>query len=129
MLQTTSLRGGVELDLDKQRREAGTARLKQWVETEHQNVTIPVRRERAKLVTEPVTDQSRDQAMSGPDISEGEHEETLFEEEPVVETRTVPKERVRLEKESVTEDREVGADLRKERIETEGDVESTRRDR
>ncbi len=46
----------------------------------------------------------------------------LHEEEPVVSKRTVPKERVRLEKETVTSDEPVSADLRKEQIQAEGDV-------
>ncbi len=124
---TAMTRSEEELVAEKQTQAAGKARLKKWIETEHQTVTIPVRRERAKVVTEPITDANRDEAMDGPDITAGEHEETLYEEEPVVGKRTVPKERVRLEKESVTDDREVGADLRKERIETEGDVEHEHR--
>ena len=39
-----------------------------------------------------------DRALSGPDISEGEHEITPSDEELVVEKRTVPKDRVRLTK-------------------------------
>jgi stress response protein YsnF/sporulation protein YlmC with PRC-barrel domain len=117
-----------ELHVDKQDREVGRARLRKWVETEHAQVTVPIRREKAKLVTEPITDENRDKAMSGPEISEGEHEVTLHEEEPVVQTRTVPKERVRLEKESETEERPVEAELEKERIEMEGGR-GTRRDR
>src|SRR3954454_13091907 len=56
---------------------------------------------------------------------ENVHEESLYEQEPVADTRTVPKERVRLEKEGETEQREVGADLRKERVRTEGEVDDT----
>ena len=37
----------------------------------------------------------------------------------------VPKERVRLDKDVVTEDRSVTEDVRKEQIEVEGDVETT----
>jgi stress response protein YsnF len=44
----------------------------------------------------------------------------LHEEEPVVEKRAVPKERVRLEKDTVTDEREVTEEVRKERIEHEG---------
>ncbi len=107
-------------------REAKRARLVKYVETEHQNVTVPVKRERAKLVTEPITDENRDEAMSGPDIRENAYEATLYEEEPVVETRAVPKERVRLDKETDTEQEQVGADVRKERIRTEGDIDDSR---
>jgi stress response protein YsnF len=114
-----------ELVAGKRQQATGRARLVKYVETEHRNVTVPIQRERAKLVTEPITDANRDQAMGGPDISEGVHEETLYEEEPVVEKRAVPKERVRLEKDSEVEEREVGADLRKEKIRTEGEVDES----
>jgi len=124
---TAMTRSEEELVAGKQTRAAGRARLVKYVETEHKNVTIPIRRERAKLVTEPINDENRDEAMRGPDIREDVHEETLYEDEPVVGKRTVPKERVRLEKEGETTEREVGADLRKERIKSEGDVESERR--
>jgi len=123
---TAMTRSEEELVAGKRTREAGQARLVKYVETEHRNVTVPIKRERAKVVTEPITDANRDEAMRGPDIRENAHEETLYEEEPVVEKRTVPKERVRLEKESETEQREVGADLRKEQVRTEGDVETKR---
>jgi stress response protein YsnF len=46
----------------------------------------------------------------------------LHEEEPVVEKRTVPKERVRLEKDVETDDEQVSEQVRKERIEAEGDI-------
>ena len=64
--------------------------------------------------------------MAGGDITEEEHEVTLHAEEPVVEKRTVPKERVRLETDTVTDEQQVTDEVRKERIETDGDV---RRDR
>jgi stress response protein YsnF len=50
-----------------------------------------VRREKARLEREPITDANIDAATSGPDISE-EHEVILREEEPVVEKRVVPRE-------------------------------------
>jgi stress response protein YsnF len=46
---------------------------------------------------------------------------TLHEEQPVVEKRTVPKERVRMDKEAVTDERQVSEEVRKERIDVEGD--------
>ena len=60
--------------------------------------------------------------MDGPDISEEEHEVTLHAEEPVVEKRTVPKERVRMDRDTVTDEETVSEEVRKERIEPEGDV-------
>lgn len=47
----------------------------------------------------------------------------LYEEEPVTEKRTVAKERVRLSTDTVTNEREVSEDLRKEQIEADGDIE------
>jgi stress response protein YsnF len=64
--------------------------------------------------------------MSGPDISEEEHEVTLHAEEPVVEREVVPKERVRLDKDTVTEQRGISEEVRKERIDAEGDADRDR---
>jgi hypothetical protein len=60
-------------------------------------------------------------------ISSAEHEVVLHAEEVVVEKRVVAKERVRLETDTVTEDVSVEAEIRKERIETEGDLDRDRR--
>ena len=46
----------------------------------------------------------------------------LTEERPLVRKETVPVERVKLAKESVTEDHQVSEQVRKEQIETEGDA-------
>ena len=45
----------------------------------------------------------------------------LHEEEIVTEKRAVPKERVRLTKDTVTDEETVSDDIRKEQIEVEGD--------
>jgi len=45
----------------------------------------------------------------------------LHEEEVVAEKRAVPKERVRLEKDTVTDQQQVSEEVRKERIEADGD--------
>jgi uncharacterized protein (TIGR02271 family) len=108
-----------ELRVGTAEREAGRARLRKWVETEDVQETVPVRREEARVEREPITDANREEAMAGPEISEGEHEVVLREEEVVAEKRAVPKERVRLEKESVSDEREVSDTVRKERIEVD----------
>ena len=110
-----------ELAVGTQARERGRARLRKYVTTEEQQVTVPVQREEARVEREPITDANLDAATSGPDITEAEHEVTLREEEPVVEKRTVPKERVRLDTDTVTEERQVGEEVRKEQIQVEGD--------
>lgn len=110
-----------ELRVGTARREAGRVRLRKYVVTENVQTTVPVQREEVRIEREPITEANREAALSGPDITESEHEVVLHEEEPVVEKRTVPKERVRLEKDAVTEEREISEEVRKERIETEGD--------
>jgi uncharacterized protein (TIGR02271 family) len=113
-----------EMRVGIERREAGRVRLRKYVVTEEQQYTVPVRHEEVRIEREPITDANRDEAMAGPDISEAEHEVTLYEEEPVVETRAVPKERVRLTTEEVTEEETVTGEVRKERIEAEESDES-----
>jgi uncharacterized protein (TIGR02271 family) len=111
-----------ELAVGTERRETGRARLRKWVETEQVQETVPVQREEVRIEREPITDANADRALDGPEISEEEHEVVLHEEEPVIEKRTVPKERVRLEKDVHTGEQTVSEDVRKERIETEGDA-------
>jgi uncharacterized protein (TIGR02271 family) len=111
-----------ELSVGTSARETGRARLRKFVETEEVSTTVPVRREKVRVEREPITDANRDQALAGEDITEDEHEVVLHEEEPVVDKRTVPKERVRLDTDTVTEEREVSDQVRRERIEIEGDA-------
>jgi uncharacterized protein (TIGR02271 family) len=118
-----------ELRVGTQTRERGRARLRKYVTTEQQTVTVPVSREEVRVEREPITDANLDDATSGPAISEEEHEVTLREEEVVVDKRAVPKERVRLDKDTVTEERQVAEDVRKEQIEVDGDQSTYRDDR
>ena len=110
-----------ELRVGTETRERGRARLRKYVVTEDQQVTVPVSREEVRVEREPITDANRDAATSGPAISEEEHEVTLREEQVVVDKRAVPKERVRLDTETVTEERQVAEEVRKEQIEVDGD--------
>jgi uncharacterized protein (TIGR02271 family) len=110
-----------ELTVGKTEREAGRVRLKKYVVTDEVEQTVPVRREDVRVEREPITHENVDEAMSGPEISEAEHEVTLKQEEPVIEKRTVPKERVRLEKDVESDEREVSDEVRKERIEVDED--------
>jgi uncharacterized protein (TIGR02271 family) len=101
--------------------ETGKVRLRKHVVTEQQQVSVPVSREEVSLEREPITDANRGAATSGPDISEDEHAVTLHAERPVVDTETVPVERVRLNKETVTDQQNVSGEVRKEQIDFEGD--------
>jgi uncharacterized protein (TIGR02271 family) len=111
-----------ELRVGKTSRESGRARLRKYVVTENVETTVPVQREEVRIEREPITDANAGDAMDGPAISEEEHEVVLHAEEPVVETRAVPKERVRMEKDTVTEEETVSGEVRKERIEADGDL-------
>jgi uncharacterized protein (TIGR02271 family) len=103
--------------------EAGRARLRKYVTTEHETHTVPVRKERAVLETEPITDANVGAATSGPDISEEEHEVVLREERATVDKTVEPVERVRLGTETTTDEETVTEEVRKEQVEVEGDAE------
>ena len=115
-----------ELRVGTASRESGRARLRKFVVTEQVEKTVPVQREEVRVEREPITDANVDHALDGPEISEDEHEVVLHAEEPVVETRAVPKERVRLETDTVTDEETVSGEVRKERIDVEGDAEDHR---
>ncbi|MEJ7704362.1 MAG: YsnF/AvaK domain-containing protein [Geodermatophilaceae bacterium] len=87
---------------------------------------------KSALEREPITDANRDAATTGADLSEEEHEVILTEERPVVQKETVPVERVRLDKDTVTDTAQVseevrcGADRRRRRPERPRRRETTR---
>jgi stress response protein YsnF len=85
--------------------------------------TVPVRKERAVVETEPITDANRGEALDGPEISEEEHEVVLREERPVVSKTAEPVERVRLGTETEVEEQTVTEEVRKEHIDVDGDAE------
>ena len=116
------------LNVGTQSTEAGRARLRKFVVTENVTQTVPVSREEVRLEREPITDANVGRAMDGPAISEEEHEVVLHAEKPVVAKEAVPVERVRLDKETVTDHETVTDEVRKERIEMEG-AEGTTLDR
>jgi uncharacterized protein (TIGR02271 family) len=107
--------------------EVGKARLRKYVVTENVTRTVPVQREEVRVEREPITDANRGEAHSGPDISEAEHEVTLHAEKPVVDKETVPVERVRLDKDTVTDQQTVSTDVRKEEVEADDDVRGRKR--
>jgi uncharacterized protein (TIGR02271 family) len=112
-----------ELRVGTETRERGRVRLRKYVTTETQQVTVPVQREEVRVEREPVTDANLDAATSGPELTESEHEVVLHEERPVVDKEVVPRERLRLDTDTVTEERQVGEEVRKEQIEVdEGDT-------
>ncbi|WP_410539476.1 DUF2382 domain-containing protein [Streptomyces sp. KL2] len=118
-----------EMRVGVERQETGRARLRKYVVTEDVQKTVPVRREEVRVEREPITEENRDEALSGPEITEAEHEVTLHEERPVVETEVHPVERVRLTTDERTEEETVEGQVRKERIEEEATDDKRRRRR
>ena len=117
------------LRVGTERVQTGRARLRKYVVTENQTVTVPVTREEVRLEREPITDGDRGASLGAADLSEEDHEIVLTEERPVVQKETVPVERVRLEKESVTTQQQVTEDVRHEEIVTDDSRSTGRTDR
>ncbi len=115
-----------QLRVGTERREAGRARLRKYVVTENVTQTVPVQREEVRIEREPIGAADVADATSGPSISEEEHEVVLHEERPVVETETVPVERIRLGTETTTDQETVSGDVRKERVEVDDDRDARR---
>ncbi len=110
------------LNVGTEQVEAGRARLRKYIVTEQQTVTVPVSHEEVRVEREAITDANRGDALDGPAISEEEHEVILHAERPVVTTEAVAVERVRLGTETVTEQQAVSGEVRKEQIEVHDDV-------
>src|SRR5215204_5339257 len=108
------------LNVGTRSEEVGRARLRKYVVTENVTESVPVTREEVRVEREPITEANIGNAMGGPAISEEEHEVTLRAERPVVEKEAVPVERVRLDKDTVTEQTQVSEGLSKEEIEVQG---------
>ncbi len=121
-----------EIRVGVARREVGRARLRKYIVTEPVQETVTTQREEVRIEREPITEANIGAATSGGDLTEEEHEVTLTSEEAVVEKRVVPKERVRLDKDVVTEQQTVTDEVRKEVIEAdipEGTVDPDRQGR
>ena len=108
-----------ELRVGTASRERGRARLRKYVVTEEVQQTVPVHREEVRVEREPITDANIDRATDGPAISDEEHEMVLYEEEVVTEKRVVPQERIRLAKDTVTDEQQVCDRVRKEQIDVD----------
>ncbi|MFF2317767.1 YsnF/AvaK domain-containing protein [Arthrobacter sp. NPDC058097] len=110
-----------QLHVGTDKQATGKARLRKYVTTENVTTTVPVEREEVRIEREPITDANIGAAMDGPAISEEEHEVVLHEERPVVQKEAVPVERVRLDKETITDEHTVTEEVRKENIELDDD--------
>jgi uncharacterized protein (TIGR02271 family) len=108
-----------ELRVGKTQQERGRVRLKKYVVTDEVTQTVPVKREEVRVEREPITDANAGAATDGPAITEEEHEVTLHEEVPVADKVAVPKERVRLDKETQVDQETVTDEVRQERIDVD----------
>jgi uncharacterized protein (TIGR02271 family) len=117
--QDAMTRSEEELRVGTTEQETGRVRLRKYVESEDVQETVPVSREEARVEREPITDENIDEAMSGPEIAEAEHEVVLHEEEVVASKRVVPKERVRLDKDVHVDEQTVTEDVRREEIDVD----------
>ena len=109
------------LSVGTREEQVGRARLRKWVETENVTQTVPVRKERAVVETEPITEENYPRSVDGPEITEAEHEVTLHEERPVVQKTVEPVERVRLGTETVQSEETITEEVRSERVDVDGD--------
>ena len=108
------------LEVGTAKQEVGRARLRKRVITEAETRTVPVSNEEVRVEREPITDGNRGAATGGPAISEEEHEVVLNAEKRVVAKEAVPVERVRIDKETVTDQVQVTEEVRKEQIDADG---------
>ena len=114
---TAMTRSEEELWIATVRRETERARLTRYVETETVNKTVELRHDQVRVEYEPVSDADEPHRPAAGSAAGGEGWMVLYDEEVVVTTRRVPRERVRLRTDTVTEDREITEMLRKEQIE------------
>ena len=108
-----------EIEVGKRDVDAGTARLRKWVETEPVALDVELHREVAHVTREPLN-----QPVGDHDFTDEEVEVPLHQEKPMVKKQAVAKERIGLEKHVETETATVEDELRKERVEVEGDAEA-----
>jgi uncharacterized protein (TIGR02271 family) len=115
-----------QVHVGKEKVSTGKARLRKYVVTENVTQTVPVSHEEVRIEREPITDANRGDAVAGGDITSEEHEVELTEERVVIDKEVVPVERVRLDKDVVTEEQQVDEEVRKEQIEADGgDIKGT----
>jgi len=106
-----------QLQADKRQVEAGRVRLRKVVRTEHQEVPVDLRREEVQIERVPASGDTTDDSA----FQEQEIEVPVMREEAVVGTTTQATEQVRLNKSVTTDTENVGGDVRREDVVTDGD--------
>jgi uncharacterized protein (TIGR02271 family) len=105
-----------ELQVGTEQVPRGQAGVRKRVVTEQQHRTVPVEREELRVQREPIPAGERD---GDAEMSAEDRTIELREEQPVVDKRVVPKERVRIGKEVVRDQEHVSEPVRKEQVEVQ----------
>jgi uncharacterized protein (TIGR02271 family) len=114
--QQALTRSEEELQVGTRRVPRGQAGVRKRVVTEQEHRTVPVEREELRVQREPIPAGEGD---SDAEVSADERTVELREEQPVVDKRVVPKERVRIGKEVVRDQEQISEPVRKEQIEVD----------
>ena len=114
--QQALTRSEEELEVDTKQMSRGQAGVRKHVVTERQHRTVPVEREELRVQREPIPAGEGD---GDAELSADERTIELREEQPVVDKRVVPKERVRIGKEIIRDQEHVSEPVRKEQIQVE----------
>jgi uncharacterized protein (TIGR02271 family) len=112
--QQALTRSEEELKVDTKQVPRGQAGVRKRVVTEQQHRTVPVEREELRVQREPIPAGEGD---GDTELSADEQTIELREEQPVVDKRVVPKERVRIDKEVVRDREHISEPVRKEQVE------------
>lgn len=114
--QQALTRSEEELEVDTRKVPRGQAGVRKRVVTEQQHRTVPVEREELRVQREPIPAGEGDRNT---ELSADERTIELREEQPVVDKRVVPKERVRIGKEVVRDQEHVSEPVRREEIQVD----------
>jgi uncharacterized protein (TIGR02271 family) len=114
--QQALTRSEEELEVGTKQVPRGQAGVRKRVVTEQQHRTVPVEREELRVEREPIRAGEGD---GDAELSADERTIELREEQPVVDKRVVPKERVRIGKEVVRDQEQVSEPVRKEQVEVD----------
>jgi uncharacterized protein (TIGR02271 family) len=117
------LRSEERLSANTESVETGRARLRKYVVTSEQKITVPIRREEVHVTREPV---KPGEAGTDAKIGEEEREVILHEERPVVVKEIVAVERVSLDIQTIEENREVTDTVRREEVEIDDGTKHSR---
>lgn len=121
---TEVVRSEERLRVGTERVETGRVRLRKYVVTEDQQVSVPVRHEEVRIEREPIPE--GEAVGTRGTVQEEEHEVTLHGERPVVNKETVAVERIRVGTEVVADEQAVGGRVRKEQVEIDQDEQRRR---